>query len=192
MANITICSLWMYHIILIQNACVALFNEGLVKQPFNRGPAPTKSEFTHLTCICCYLSSSKRPRPASEAGNRRWKAGVFYQRAAGGAERSDETDPSSASPAGCNRGPGNEARGCSLISFALCSHKIAPVVFSPDPQRILRSTFGPLCVLFPHLMGDNTVGHFGNYYALVGFLGASVKRYSRYTRSLIHFKKCYK
>lgn len=41
-------------------------------------------------------------------------------------------------------------------------------------------------------MGDKTVGHFGNYYTLVGFLGASVKRYSRYTHSLIHFKKCYK
>lgn len=139
----------MYRITLIRDACFALFNEGLVKQPFNRGPAPTKPEFTHLTCICCYLSSSKRPRPVSEAGNRRWKAGVFYQRAAGGAERSDETDPSSASPTGCNGGPGNEASAaaqsfllfCAVIKLRLCCFLTRS---TEDPKEYFRLTLRPV------------------------------------------------
>lgn len=39
----------------------------------------------------------------------RRKAGVFYQHAGGAAGRSDETDPSSASPAGSHTDPGIES-----------------------------------------------------------------------------------
>lgn len=52
----------------------------------------------------------------------RRKAGVFYQHAGGAAERSDETDPSSASSAGSHRYPGTES--CTAVPFVLGSRKI--------------------------------------------------------------------
>lgn len=83
-----------------------------------------------------------------QAGNRRRKAGVFYQRAAGGAERSDETDPSSASPAGSNRDPGNESSAAGLSFLLFCAViKLCVCCFltrsTEDPKEYFRLSVCP-------------------------------------------------
>lgn len=111
------------------------------------------------------------------AGNWKWKAGVFCQHAGSAAERSDETAPSSASPAGNNGDPVIESSAagqpflwfCAVVKVCVCR---GTVVFSPDPQRTPRSTFVSHCAPFPHLTHTTHIykvkdGHFGNYNMLL-------------------------
>lgn len=86
-----------------------------------------------------------------EAGNRRQKGAVFYQRAAGVAERSDERDPSSASPAGSSRDPGNEFRAagrsfplfCAVVKLCACCFLTRS---TEDPREYFRLTRRPVSI----------------------------------------------
>lgn len=78
----------------------------------------------HLTCVCCSDSVLFHltccPRSGGGAGSRRQRGGVFYQRAGDGAERSDETDPSSASPAGNDTDPNSVSPAAADCSHSFC------------------------------------------------------------------------